>query len=158
MMKINFVKRFAELFVVLVITGTFILTAAAQTKSVKKVDALASRTCSLRSISGNYGLSVTGVNLLPPSTTIQIAAVGLATFDGEGTMTGSVTTSFGGTVTADTVTAAYTVEPNCTGTFTVTFNNGFTIHNNLVIVNEGKEILFIQTDPGTINAGSLKRQ
>ncbi len=158
-MKKNSLKQqLVRLFIVLAIAGTFTLSAVAQTKSDKKDVAQPFRRCNLRSINGNYGLSVSGTYLLSPTMSVQIASVGLVTFDGEGNMTGSVTGSFGGEVNTNAATGTYTVGGNCTGTLTVTFENGFTITNNIVMVDEGKEIFIIQTNPGTIINGILKRQ
>lgn len=78
-------------------------------------------------------------------------------FDGAGNFSGSDTNSFGGAVSTYPVSGTYTVERDCTGTLNVNLP-GFTITNNIVIVDEGKEILVIQTNPGTVVTGTMKRQ
>jgi hypothetical protein len=158
-MKNNSLKQmFVGLFTVLMIAGSVTAAAAANTKLVPSAGVPLIGRCGLRSLNGSYAMTVSATNLIPPSTTIQIAAVGVLSFDGEGRLTGTATTSFGGNVSTDPVTGAYTVEPNCTGTFSITFGNGFTINHNLVLADEGREMYFIQTDPGTITTGHAKRQ
>jgi hypothetical protein len=154
----NFSQLSVRLFTILTITVAVAIAVAAQTRGVTKASILLAPRCSVRSISGNYGMTVTASNLIAPGTSIPIVAVGLVNFDGDGRLTGIATTSFGGNVGSDSVTGTYTVESNCTGTFSVTFSNGFTINHNLVVVDEGKEIIFIQTDQGTVTTGRFRRQ
>ncbi len=158
MKKNNLKKQFGRLFTVLAIAGTFVLAAAAQTKSDKKELTPPLRHCNLRSITGNYGLNITGAFVLSPTATALLVSVGQYSFDGAGSFSGSGTTSMNGDVGFGTSSGTYTVENNCTGTLTVTFSNGFVITNNIVIVDEGKEIYIIQTTPGTVISGVAKRQ
>ena len=147
-----------KLFTVLAITVVAVMTATAQTRPATKDSASLTPRCTVRSLAGNFGLTVTAMNIVPPSTSIPIVSVGLVNFDGAGSLSGAVTTSFGGFIGTDSITGSYTVEANCTGSFSVTFSNGFTISHNLVIVDEGKEIDFIQTDQGTVTTGRARRQ
>lgn len=124
-----------------------------------------SRRCNLRTISGSYGSNITGTFFLPPPsgssappTGVPLASVGRLVFDGIGTVSGTDTNSFGGTISVNNATGTYTVNDDCTGTLNVTFPNGFTITNNLVIVDGGKEFFVIQTNPGTVITGVFKRQ
>jgi len=158
-MKNNSLKQMSvKLFTVLTIMVAAAMTAAAQTRATTKESPSLTPRCTVRSLAGNFGLTVTATNIVPPSTSIPIVSVGLVNFDGAGSLTGAVTTSFGGFVGTDSITGSYTIESNCAGTFSVTFSNGFTINHNLVIVDEGKEIDFIQTDQGTVTTGRARRQ
>jgi len=154
----SFRQNLVQLFTIVTILAAVALTATAQSKSAAKAGASLISRCSSRSISGNYGMTVTASNLVAPGVSIPIVAVGLINFSGEGTLTGTATTSFGGGVGTDSVTGEYSVESNCTGSFSVTFSNGFTINHNLVLVDEGKEIIFIQTDQNTVTTGRFRRQ
>ena len=154
----SFKQMFVKLFTVLMIAGSVTVAAGAQTSILPSGGGSLTGRCGLRSLNGSYAMTVSATNLIPPSTTIQIAAVGVLNFDGAGRLTGTATTSFGGSVGTDSVTGAYTVDPNCTGTFSITFSNGFTINHNSVLVDEGREMYFIQTDQGTITTGHARRQ
>ena len=57
-----------------------------------------------------------------------------------------------------TFTGSYTVNANCTGSMTVETSGGDRVHRNLVIVDDGKEVEFVSTDPGVVIAGYLKKQ
>jgi hypothetical protein len=154
----NFRKTSVKLLTVLTIAMAVAVTAAAHPPGVRKSSATVIPRCSVHSLVGNFGLTVTGQNILPPSTAIPIATVGVVNFDGEGALSGNVTTSFGGNVGNVSITGTYTMQSNCTGTFGVVFDNGFVISNSFVLVDEGREMLFIQTDQGTINTGKARRQ
>lgn len=120
--------------------------------------------CSVRTIRGSYGSNITGAFILPPAgstqppTSVPIASVSRLVFDGAGNVSGTDTNSFGGAVSTNAVTGTYTVNEDCTGTLDVTFPNGFTVANNTVIVDGGREISLIQTNPGAVITGVLKRQ
>lgn len=164
MKKLNLKKQLVKLFMVLAIAGTFALSAAAQTASVKSGYAIQLRRCSENTIGGSYGSNITGTFFLPPAlgstnpTPVLLASVGRMTFDGVGNVSGKDTNSFGGDVTRYPINGTYTVDRDCTGTLTINMPNGFVLTNDFVILDEGKEINLIQTNPGTVVTGVLKRQ
>src|SRR5205085_6261852 len=87
-MKNNSLKQmFVGLFTVLMIAGSVTAAAAANTKLVPSAGVPLIGRCGLRSLNGSYAMTVSATNLIPPSTTIQIAAVGVLSFDGEGRLT-----------------------------------------------------------------------
>ena len=163
MKKLNLKKQLVKLFTVLAIAGAFTLSAAAQTESKQKT-APELRRCSEHTIGGSYGHNITGTFFLPPApgstnpTPIPLASVGRMTFDGVGNVSGKDTNSFGGGVTRYPLNGTYTVERDCTGTLTLTLPDGFVITNDFIIVDGGKEIFLIQTNPGTVITGVLKQQ
>ena len=150
-------QMLVTVFMVLAITGATTLAANAETIQAKNRVTVMPK-CNLHSLNGSYGLTVAGQNIFPPSTSIPIATVGIVDFDGDGSLSGNVTTSFGGNVGSVAITGTYTMESNCTGTFGVVFPNGFAISHSFVLVDEGKEMLFIQTDQGSVNTGKARRQ
>jgi hypothetical protein len=97
----------------------------------------------------------------PPPVT-PAAAVGVADFDGMGSLTISDVASFGGTVVSRTGNGTYSVQPDCTATVSLSILTGFPIgtifHLHAVIIGRGEEIKFIQTDQGTLFTGTAKRQ
>jgi hypothetical protein len=111
--------------------------------------------CSLRSLNGCYGFTFSGTILgLGP-----IAGIGAINYDGQGHATLTQTLNINGSGgIRDTVTATYTVNPDCTGSEIVTQTNGSLTHIDFVIVDHGKEILTLPTDPGSVITGTAKKQ
>jgi len=110
--------------------------------------------CTLRTIDGSYGYTVTGTNLALG----LVAAVGRVASDGQGNLTGADTLSAVGNIVRRTITGTYTVTPACTGTVTFTDNFGQTVNLDYVAVDRGGELQFIQTDPGTVFTGFARKQ
>lgn len=108
--------------------------------------------CNLLTIKGSYGVHASG-----SFGTIPLATLGTVTFDGAGNISGNTTSSFGGTISSDTFTGSYTVNDDCSGTINFVYAF-FTISGNTVIIDNGKEILLIETNPGAVASGVLKRQ
>jgi hypothetical protein len=111
--------------------------------------------CSLSTLNGCYGFTFSGTILgLGP-----IAGIGVINYDGQGhaaiTQTLNINGS-GGIPT--TVTATYTVNSDCTGSEVVTQTDGSLTHIDFVIVDHGKEILTLPTDPGSVITGTAKKQ
>jgi hypothetical protein len=122
-----------------------VTTASAQEKDDSSVGLL-TRHCSARTLKGRYGVTATG--------TIagfgQVAFVGWADFDGVGNVTGADWASFNGAISFRNTTGTYEVNDNCTGTVTFASpTRDVEVHISLVLVDGGKEVLFIETDPGT---------
>jgi hypothetical protein len=118
-------------------------------------------TCGHRSLFGRYGFTVTGTQFFPPpQPPVQAATVGVIEFDGRGGLTGSDIASFSGQIFSRTLAGTYVMQPNCTFEATVdilTGTPGLTFHFSAVMVDGGSEITFIQTDPGSLFVGALKK-
>ena len=82
--------------------------------------------------------------------------VGQVTLDGKGGISGTETFTNNGVVSNLAVTGSYTEITNCTGTWRITPKNGTMSIFNIVVVNSGNELLLIQTDNNTFNAGSAQ--
>ncbi|MFY0567482.1 hypothetical protein ACN28E_27165 [Archangium lansingense] len=114
--------------------------------------------CTPRMLKGTYvyandGYIVTGSERVP------FAQAGGEHFPGDGTLTGSATVSTNGEITRITYTGTYTVEPDCSGTATLTDNLGGTAHFDIFVTKNGESTSFIQTDPGYVTAGfEIRRQ
>jgi hypothetical protein len=76
--------------------------------------------CSAAKLAGNWGFTLNGVVVLPTGP-VPIAAVGRATLEANGTITGSEARSVGGQYADETSTGTFTVNPDCTGTLTLNF-------------------------------------
>ena len=90
---------------------------------------------------------------------VRYAAVSRVVCDGKGVCHGEGTRSFNGVIVplVDMV-ANYTVNPDCTGSITVNLGAGEIIRFNFVIVDRGKELRSIQTDPNVVITGNLRQQ
>jgi hypothetical protein len=83
-----------------------------------------------------------------------VAFVGTVYFDGKGGITNPYTVSFAGTISRVVGSATYTVNSDCTATFTTTDN---TQHFDMRVSPDGSKVDYIETDAGTVISGSGSR-
>ena len=83
-----------------------------------------------------------------------VAFIGTVYFDGNGGITNPYTVSFAGTITRVVGKATYTVNSDCTATFTTTDN---TQHFDMRVSPDGSKVDYIETDAGTVISGSGSR-
>jgi hypothetical protein len=115
--------------------------------------AQSSAECTDRLIEGDYGFTVQGMKLGgmgPVGTQVGIA---MAHFDGEGNFTQIDTVTVNGMVVADfnhsPANGTYTVNPDCTGMFTISFTDGRPpVVTAFVVVANGFEIDTVVTSAG----------
>jgi hypothetical protein len=107
-------------------------------------------TCTLKTLKGRYlfgGIAT----LLPPAVEQQslLAVAGYHTFNGDGTGTDIVTVTINGAVVLENfvVPISYTVNPDCSGTYTVPISEETF---GLFIAPHGEELMVIGTTPGSI--------
>jgi hypothetical protein len=107
-------------------------------------------TCTLKTLKGRYlfgGIAT----LLPPAVEQQslLAVAGYHTFNGDGTGTDIVTVTINGAVVLENFVApiSYTVNPDCSGTYTVPISEETF---GLFIAPHGEELMVIGTTPGSI--------
>jgi hypothetical protein len=88
------------------------------------------------------------------------AAASRIVCDGKGGCHGEGTQSFNGVIVPLVdMGATYTVNPDCTGSITVNLGGAQNpIHFDFIIVDRGKELRSIQTDPNTVITGNLRQQ
>src|SRR5260370_21635389 len=108
---------------------------------------MAGAVCTNATLKGVYGFTSTGLNGsgVPASNVTQVTA------DGNGNLTGNTTKSINGTIVAFATTGTYQLSANCTGSATLTNQDGQTEHDNLVLNNGNKGGFLIQTDAITSN-------
>jgi len=109
--------------------------------------------CTVASFKGVFGFDGGGFN----SSLIPTAFSGQAKLDGAGNLSGSETASGGGAFTSGPISGSYSVNSDCTGSLTGTFNNK-TFHDYVVIVNGNQASLQIDTDAGQIVTGFATKQ
>jgi len=132
----------------LVIIALAMMTFAAATKALKAADALCPRLNATKH--GTYGMSGTGmiVGVGP------IAVSGKITYDGHGNSSVTYTASVNGTIYRGvTATATYTVNPDCTGTYTGSDGS----HYDFWVTPDGDRTTWIESDTGTVVTGSEHR-
>ena len=107
-------------------------------------------TCTLATLKGRYlfgGIAT----LLPPRVPEQslLAVAGYHIFNGDGTGTDVVTATINGTILDENLQTpiTYTVNSDCTGTYTVPVDD---LHFDIFIAPTGEELIVIGTDPGVV--------
>lgn len=118
--------------------------------------ASASDICNNKQLSGKYGFTIQGTKLGGLGFVGAQVGVAMAQFDGDGNFTQIDTVTIGGNVVSDfthtPATGTYTVNSDCTGTFTLTFTDGRpTVVANFVVVDNGNEI-----DTVVVSAGGAQ--
>jgi hypothetical protein len=115
--------------------------------------------CSNATLLGTFAYRITGFITAPPAEAGPFASVGTQTFDGNGGTTATAWVSQNGNIVPVTIKGTYTVNPDCTGSFTLQISPlGLTTHTFFAIDNSAAEFQAIQTDPGVIVTGIAKRQ
>ena|SRR5579884_1858493 len=108
-------------------------------------------TCSNASLKGNYGFVLNGtiVGVGP------IAIVGVAVYDGAGNWTRNETAAVNGNLLPpESVAGTYKVNADCTGSSLDAIGH----HSQFAVVNHGKEIFSLGTDPGSVITIDAKKQ
>jgi hypothetical protein len=107
--------------------------------------------CSNNTLRGSYAQTGTGVITAPPDQAGPFANVGTLVFDGNGGLTGALVVSSNGSSSSATETGTYTVNSDCTGTYTVQIAPfGITSQAFFAIDTNGDELEIIVTDPGSV--------
>lgn len=83
-----------------------------------------------------------------------VAFVGKLTYDGKGHVTNPYTVSFAGAIYKLVDNGTYTVNSDCTGTYS---SGDGTQHYNFVVNPDGSKVNFIETDAGTVISGTISR-
>ncbi|MGA2357041.1 MAG: hypothetical protein ABSG02_21305 [Terriglobales bacterium] len=109
-------------------------------------------TCTNLGVKHTYSFEATGFY----TSVGQIAAAGQFVLNGAGKLTGTATFSLDGSISTLPVTGTYQINSNCTGTLTFTPQGESAVNLGVVIVNGGKEMMFIETDANTILSGTLQ--
>lgn len=130
------------------------LTTAAEAKAPTTTNG--GRRCKLRNLEGAYGIFANGTVVTPPPGVPAgpFATVGTMEVNEDGTATVKLTRSFNGTITRETLPGMLTMNDDCTGT--ATFGGVRTF--DIISVDGGNELQFIQTNPGSVVTVSAKRQ
>lgn len=109
--------------------------------------------CTNKILAGAYGFTIQGTKLGGVGFVGQQVGVAMATFDGNGNFTQIDSVTIAGNVVSDfthtPATGTYTVNSDCTGSFTLTFTDGRPpITTDFVVVSNGNEIDTVVTSAG----------
>lgn len=95
--------------------------------------------CSNTNLIGGYGFTVTGTT----TNLEQYSLVGRFVADGRGGVTGTSIQAVNGVISRPAFTGTYTVNPDCSGTATLTFDYGGAAPLEFIIVDDGKTVTII---------------
>jgi hypothetical protein len=109
--------------------------------------------CSEATLKGTFAYTSTGFVLVAniPALVGPGAEVGTQYFDGKGGITFTFNSSQNGNIGSETTTGTYTVNDDCTGTFTEVENPMFTANFAFVIDKRGDEFQAICQDSGVVD-------
>ena len=123
-----------------------------------------SPTCTNAAVEGSFGFQATGVFLPGAPATGAVAFIGELKLtvnpSGEGVISGNIASSEDGTFLTfgeEPVIGSYTIGTDCRGTATIIPKGHSEMHFSLVVVDDGKEMLAIETDADTVVSGTLQR-
>jgi hypothetical protein len=107
--------------------------------------------CSEANLRGTFAYTSTGFIVAAPIPALvgPYAEVGTLYFDGKGGVTFAFNSSQNGSIGPGTGTGIYTVNDDCTGTFTEA-SDGFTSHFSFAIDKSGEEFQAICQDTGVV--------
>jgi len=113
-----------------------------------------STSCSTAGVKGVYGLQGGGTEIGAG----PLVLAGQITLRADGTLSGTETVSINGSVASkQKISGAYKVDAPCQGAAVIQVGKQGPYHLNLLVVNGGHGILFIQADANTLLSGSLQR-
>jgi hypothetical protein len=124
---------------------------AALTLAIAPAARAGDKGCSNGTLQGTFAYTSTGFITAPPAIAGPFAETGTQVFDGRGGTTAAVTLSLNGNILPVTITGTYTVNSDCTGTFTLQVSPiNVTVHVFFAIADGGNEIQAIETDAGLV--------
>lgn len=117
----------------------FVLTLALAASSTSTAHAGA---CSNSTIQGTFAFTIHGQIFNPDGSTLLVDGLAKATFDGKGNPTQLDAVAINGNVAPGWAsnTGTYAVNPDCTGTFTVTNGSQAPVHLQMIIAHSGNTI------------------
>lgn len=132
--------------------------ATALVLAVAPVAQAADKGCSTLSLTGTFAFTVTGALVAAPAPLGPYAQVGTQTFDGKGGTTITGMTNQNGNVSQSASTGTYTVNPDCTGTFTLPIAPGIASHYFFALDDSGLGYQAICLDPVAVITRTGRRQ
>ena len=115
--------------------------------------------CTNMTIKGAWVQSLQGLIFLPNGTSLVLTGVTKTTYDGFGNLTVLDSSGMNGNVAPGwrTGSGSYSVNPDCTGTETISFPGQPDIHAQFVVAQSGKKLHYVNIDAGISLAGEIER-
>ena len=134
----------------------FILTLALAASSTLTAHA---KDCTNMTIKGSWVQSLQGLIFLPNGTSLVLTGVTKTTYDGFGNLTVLDASGVNGNVPPGwrTGSGSYTVNPDCTGTETISFPGQPDIHAQFVVAQSGNKLHYVNVDAGISLSGEVER-
>ncbi len=115
------------------------------------------RGCSNATVSGTYFYLMNGFTVSNGSAA-PYAELGKWVADGGGNFTGDSTSSANGTIRTNSLSGTYSVQSNCTGSYSITVNSQSVTQATFQVVGGGMGIVAGITNPGEVLTGRAYRQ
>jgi hypothetical protein len=116
----------------------------------------ADKGCSNATLKGSFADRDSGwIYTAPNAAPLAFAGVNVDTFDGNGNLTITGTSSVAGSIMPGTLTGTYRVNPDCTGTYAIP---ALPLHAFFVIDESGDELQIIITDSSNVILCVARRQ
>ena len=115
--------------------------------------------CTNLTMKGAWVQNLQGLIFLPDGTSLVLTGVTKTTYDGLGNMTVLDASGVNGTVPTGwrTGSGTYTVNPDCTGTETISFPGQADIHAQFAVAQSGNKLHYVNIDAGTSLSGDAER-
>ncbi|HEX5229604.1 MAG TPA: IPT/TIG domain-containing protein [Bryobacteraceae bacterium] len=113
--------------------------------------------CGQGSLSGAYGYRLTGYASTSGMNYLYSDA-GQIVADGNGSFTASSVTNLGGAFSNTNGTGSYSITAQCSGTATISHPGSTASNYSIAVVEDGQQILFLETDSGTTVTGAGQPQ
>jgi hypothetical protein len=115
--------------------------------------------CTNRTMKGAWVQNLQGLIFLPDGTSLALTGVTKTTYDGLGNLTALDASGVNGNVPTGwrTGSGTYTVNPDCTGTETISFPGQADIHAQFVLAQSGNKLHYVNIDAGISLSGEAER-
>jgi hypothetical protein len=115
--------------------------------------------CTNSTIQGTYAFTIHGQIVNPDGSTLLVDGLAKTTFDGKGNLTQLDAVAINGNMAPGWAsnTGTYSVNSDCTGTFTVTNGSQAPVHLQMIIAQSGNTIHDVVTDPGIATTAEAER-
>jgi hypothetical protein len=115
--------------------------------------------CTIRTMKGAWVQHLQGLIFLPNGTSLVLTGVTKTTYDGLGNSTVLDASGVNGNVPAGwrTGSGTYTVNPDCTGTETISFPGQADIHAQFILAQSGNKLHYVNVDPSISLSGEAER-
>ena len=115
--------------------------------------------CTIRTMKGAWVQHLQGLIFLPNGSSLVLTGVTKTTYDGVGNLTALDASGVNGNVPTGwhTGSGSYTVNPDCTGTETISFPGQADIHAQFLVAQSGNKLHYVNVDAGISLSGEVER-